>query len=832
MGKIPLHSLRHLPPSLRVLSGCFRLLSTSTRETLTTVQKNSSLYIMKTMLDIPDIIERKRIEDTFDNMEIPLLMQNIAMTLVNCGDEKLLKKQELLKYVTKKLNSLAIGRIDYTLGNSLEPIVAESYSVELYDQLLDVTFQLSLNMGLTSVSESLMLGTINRFKRLSFIPSLLDLRNVELLVEMYTVIHSQSRNVKDINNIFIIVGKYNELMKLLRKKRFQFTDRQIKAIIDKAYSTLFEEQSTATVKPFPSTSNYAPPHSTIELLIRRFGEIISSRVSKSISYYQPNDFIKKDRENESSSGSPEDFDFQEIMDRQLLNKYLQFCYYVIHARCSHNDPTNVYIIWTIIKPFHNKIYNSIINSETNNLSNNFYYYQTISRMIRLFSKNKRYRGLINELIYDLPLDSVKVCPELMASILYHCGRSNNQSLASIVGSRYDDSTQVEQGDKKLRLNMQKLFGQGGDLNILGTGEKFTHGQVRAFLAYSLRIGDRKSALQIMDYCRFKMIQFTDIDFNELVRSVLYSENSFMKENKAENEIDLARRGETAWDMIEANVKSNDHPLNKYALITYLDFMINTSLISKTDLDLARVDDVYKLASTHVMRNDTKYWNHFNMSYLKYVIRKYPLKIAQSIYNNCKKFTNQRKQPVEDKCDTEGQLMYFQQLEEYGYQRNPFITPFMEVRFNMNEDLQVNILRDIYQQSTSYQTRAKNLASVDLEDAKREFKELSRWVYDELMEINHNVHHVNKRVTHKSIVIDLIRTINSRSNKIGFKLTPYGNAVTHKKMSDSEKEYRINLGEQIAIGGVSLEDDFQASSDGLYDTWNNAMGPRRRPKSVT
>ena len=151
---------------------------------------------------------------------------------------------------------------------------------------------------------------------------------------------------------------------------------------------------------------------------------------------------------------------------------------------------------------------------------------------------------------------------------------------------------------------------------------------------------------------------------------------------------------------------------------------------------------------------------------------------------------------------------------------------------MNEDLQVNILRDIYQQSTSYQTRAKNLASVDLEDAKREFKELSKWVYDELMEINHNVHHVNKRVTHKSIVIDLIRTINSRSNKIGFTLTPYGNAVTHKKMSDSEKEYRINLGEQIAIGGVSLEDDFQASSDGLYETWNNAMGPRRRPKPVT
>ncbi|GAV29553.1 hypothetical protein PMKS-003054 [Pichia membranifaciens] len=432
-------------------------------------------------------------------------------------------------------------------------------------------------------------------------------------------------------------------------------------------------------------------------------------------------------------------------------------------------------------------------------------------MITLFSKNRRYRKLINEIIFDLPLDSVKICPELMSSILYHCGRTKNESLGAIVGSRYDDESNTGNAGEE-SVNLKNLFGQGGDLSILGTGEKFTPGQAHAFLSYNLRLGNKKRALEIVEYLKYKLIGFTAIDFNELIRSILYTNKTEANNPHADNS------AEVAWSMITSNHTMNKSPLNKYALITYLDYMINTMnrKENKGKLDMIRVQEIFGIAYLEQPPSDVKYWNHFYMCYFKYLIRRFPLKIAKSVYENNRGLHN---------GDTK--YMIFQKLGDYSFSSNPFATRYADVRLRMDSNLKTMVLRDMYQRSDGYMKRARQLESADIEEAKSQYIEITQWVYSELMAISHSRSKANKNMVHNSIILDLAKTIDRKSRELGFELFRDAKAV----ISDAERKYRTQKGEHIAIGNIPVDDDYAQSLKLTQSGWQNFFSKKRKREST-
>lgn len=655
------------------------------------------------------------------------------------------------------------------------------------ESILLFLFQLSLSLNLTKFASIIMTNSINYMitnksatANSNLMKTLITRENILSLIQILSVDQTQKRDVHELNTIFNLIAAYNRLVrKRGNEDIFELTDPQMKKIIDKAYNC---------VATYTGEGDF-PPYSTIENVIRELGLIVSERVSDSISYYKPDVFDKND-ENDANDGIDEitipQISLQELLDRQLLSKYLQFCYFTIRERCLNNDPATVYRIWQIIKPFHTKIFNSIINSEVNDLSNNFYYYQTLAQMIRVFSKNERYRQLVNQIIYNLPLDSVKVCPELMAAILYHCARTGNESLGRLVGSRYDDDKSVHSKKEK----MDQIFGQGGDLTILGTGEKFSPEQVHACLAYNLRLGKMDRANEIIEYLKYRLIGFTDVDFNELVRSVLH--NNKDKRSNVKSDV--------AWGLIENNLKTGDLKLNKFAIITYLDYMITEECI-----DLEKVGIIFSMVKKCARENDVKYWNHFNMSYFKYIIRKYPLEMAKSVYINSKAHTMY----IEGK-----EVFYFEKLADFAYLLNPFAQKYHDVRIKMDSKLRALVLRDIFQKSNAYVKEARRLESADLEKAESQHNDISQWVRSELQELivpAENTQGKLKRIARNNIAEDLLRTVDSRA-RAALDVTTNTNTDSpdsaDSTSNNDELRYRLHRGERVPIEGKTVAEDYR------------------------
>lgn len=827
------HMQRYIPMNgaalqhTRWLYAWRRMASTSTHA------RHTEPMLRLSQLPNAELNNAQKMKEILKTMGPSLFLQNVVMTMLN-SQARLAELAPFLRFVASELHKSCRDKYHYSLGRPFN-------EDDNYNDILSVIFQLALNNNSLFTAKLVLTNIINLQldrdtpeRDNKALVSVVTRENISLLVDLYSVNRSQSGNVREIDLIFRLIASYNQLMTRLdlTDQLFILSDSQIKSLLDKAYFTLHEDRSFSLDTNFDtaSTKNYYFPYGSLEIMIREIGLILSKRISSTLSFYKQDGNVE---------GNDTPMEIQELLARELLSKYLQFCYFLIQERCKHNDPATVYTIWKLIKPFHNKIYNSIINSENNHFVNNFYYYQTLSKIITSFSKNRRYRRLVNEIIYDLPLDSVKVCPELMSSILYHCGRTKNESLGSIVGSRYDDHSNSTNSDNdgSSALDFSKIFGQGGDLTILGTGEKFTPGQVHAFLAYNLRLGNKKRAYEIVEYLKFKLIGFTSTDFNELIRGILYSDklqpndqdekkNNNKKKEKEEKE---GEEGETsrwsdgnnatikgtsnkdpsnmdlAWSMITNNHMNKEDVLNKYALITYLDFMINQMKTTNNQLDLVRVGEIYKLICSSVSRSDTKYWNHFNMSYFKYLVRKYPLSLAKTVYTNGKLHGMKKS-------------MYFLKIADYNYARNPFETRYSDVRIGMDAELRSLVLRDIYQRSDGYLKRAYRLKSNDLAEAEKEYVETCRWVYDEFMELKATGNRDASKVIRNSTVMDIMKTISRQSRKIGFKLT----ADEGKSLSKDERNYRLRNGEKLAIGDITLEQEFAKSLDFSTSIWRKAL----------
>lgn len=404
-------------------------------------------------------------------------------------------------------------------------------------------------------------------------------------------------------------------------------------------------------------------------------------------------------------GSADETTTKSLNLTQILHHYLFFCYRYIEDRIRNNDAGAVYSAWTILAPFHNKLLNSVVDSPNNNRLNDYYYYAVLSRMITMFSKNIRYRELVNGLIASLPIDAVKICPSLMTTLLYHCARTHNRKLSDILLLQYDENT-------------------------LGLPTKYTTGQMYALLWMALSCKNFQRAREIIKYMKDQLIDFSPVEFNQLVCATLRS--------------DMPDAEESSWQMITGKAGYEA----QYAYITYLNYMIDHD-----SMDFAKIEYMFGNATKSVDKKYRRFWNYWDVTYFKYIGRKFGCQTAIEVYENC----------------TAGNA--FKTLADFQYNIDPFTSRLSKVRMPLDVKVRPLIVRDIFQ--LAYKQRT-------------DYPRRKLWCQLQMKKLG---------ISDRSIIADFSKTIAKRSRKAVFENRPDTN-------DDNDDEQGL---EDAYLGRVRLID---------------------------
>ncbi|VEU21640.1 DEKNAAC102744 [Brettanomyces naardenensis] len=407
----------------------------------------------------------------------------------------------------------------------------------------------------------------------------------------------------------------------------------------------------------------------------------------------------------------------ELNYSRLLHHYLAFCYHYIENRILYNDGGSVYTVWNVIKPFHSKLYNSDLDSPNNNEFNNFYYYEMLAKMITFFSKNVRYRPLVKDLISTLPIDAVKVSPGLMTAMIYHCSRTGDDKLADLLMEQYTDDT-------------------------LGLPMKYSSGQLCALLSLSLKNQHFDRAKEIIGFARDNLLDFNSAEFNELVIATLNSH--------------FENADQSAWSMILDKGPGEA----QFAYISYINYMID----HYDHLDFGKVQYIFKNATAAISYKNRNFWDYWQLSYFKYLNRRYPVDKAITVYANCLLDASTNTRQSHESCSH----LPFKTLADLEYSTNPFTSRYDKVRMVLSDEVKPLILRDIYQ--TAYRT---------FKGSDKRLKEVATWCYKRFSDLG---------ITDSATQIDLTKTVRQRARKLGFDL---GDNNNENKKSMEEK-YIENL----------------------------------------
>ncbi|KAG7832068.1 hypothetical protein KL920_000403 [Ogataea angusta] len=383
---------------------------------------------------------------------------------------------------------------------------------------------------------------------------LLNYHNISLYIDLTCVKHPQT-DVQDLKQVFRIVSLYDmaatkhNSREIKQIPLYPFTSSQVTAILEKASS-----KSTDT--------------ELCGLVIRELGSKLAGN-GELFSRYSSNTDTKT---------------MTEIGYQNSVDEFLSFCYKFIEDRVSRKDAAAVYNTWLVIEPFHNVFYNSALDSMNNNPQNGYYYYHVMSKIVSCFSKNKRYRHMVEKLVLNLPIEAIKVSPELMASLIYHSARTGNFNLGNVLMNQYTDDT-------------------------LGLPTRFSPNQLSALLAFSLKEGKYDRAQEILKFAKDNLIRFNAIEFNELVRAALNDRSN----------------ATAAWSMIlAASAKTA-----KYAYNSYVTHMMDTKR-----MDFDKLEYIYDCAKAGVSEKDANFWDYWTLNYFKYIHRKYGYRAGMAIYIRC------------------------------------------------------------------------------------------------------------------------------------------------------------------------------------------------------
>lgn len=561
---------------------------------------------------------------------------------------------------------------------------------------------------------------------------LINEQSLTMLFRSLALKRSMNEDIMDFKIIFSIIKQYDQLV----NRKYHMDSYISKNIIDKAHS--FHIQSLKN----SSNDNKASNIAVLELVVIEMGKLISREVSNDLSYYTINNF--------EEDGINQVVILDDLLKSQLLFKYLHFCYSIIQNFNLKNDSISIYRVWRIIHPFHTKLFNSSVKSQINNGVNLYYFYDTLAKVIQSLSKDRRYRPLIENLITTLPVDSIKLCPSLMSSLLFHCTRNNNKKLSLVLMSQYTDREDIEIG-------------------------KRTTGQLNALFAATVKSGEFSRAQEIIKHLEFNGVRFNEFHFDQLIRCVLNGTVS----------MSITERSEMVWEMC---LKFKN--LNSDGLLTYLNFMIDHRVI-----DMKKVNQIYKIGCK-LRTNRRKWFDRFNILYMKYMVRNYPLYMVIEIFKNST--IGQESQVLSELTN----------MKSRGV--NPFRVNYSLVKMDMKLEMKNLILRDIYQMAYTYLQMAISTESEQITMAKTQSNVICNWVLEEMCKLRGTVKSLEP-FNKSAIASDLVRTIRTQGRKNGFEMDEKPNGI-----SEDHMRYLTRRGEKIALNGKPLDSQFL---DGLKGVFN-------------
>lgn len=555
-------------------------------------------------------------------------------------------------------------------------------------------------------------------------------QSLTMLFNSLALKRSPNEDIMDFKIIFSMIKQYDQIL----NRKYHMNTQLSKRLIDKAHS--FHVQS---LNCGPESSNIP----ILELIIIEMGKVISKEVSNDLSYYRIETKHKYEKDNQLII-------LDDLLKSQLLFKYLHFCYSLIQHFSLKNDSISIYRIWRIIHPFHTKLFNSSVNTQINNGVNLYYFYDTLAKVIQSLSKDRRYRPLIESLITTLPVDSIKLCPSLMSSLLFHCTRTNNKKLSLVLMSQFTDREDV-------------------DIS------KRTTGQLNSLFAATMKSGEFSRAQDVITHLDFNGVRFNCFHFDQLIKYVL---NGNMKMN-------IDERTSIGWEMC---MKFKE--LNSDGLLTYLNFMIDHRIN-----DLERVNDIYKFG-TKLMTNKRRWFDRFNVLYMKYMVRNYPLYMSIDIYKNS---TIGEESKV---------LLELTKTKSRG--TNPFKVNYSVVKLDMTLEMKNIILRDIYQMAYTYLQIATNRESDKISMAKTQTGVVCYWVLNEMCKLRGMAKGLEP-FSQSAIASDLLRTIRQQGRDFGFELND-----KHNDMSEEQMKYLTKRGEKVPLNGESLDSQFLKGIKGVFE----------------
>lgn len=275
-----------------------------------------------------------------------------------------------------------------------------------------------------------------------------------------------------------------------------------------------------------------------------------------------------------------------------LALYLRFAYELIESNIKLNNDAIVFFIWSKIDKYHTVLYNSQINSPNNNQENNYYYYSILAKLIRFFSKNQRYKNLVDTLIQNIPIRSCSVNPDLMDALLTHAARNEDVGLSDVLIRQL--GADIEEGFNYKYIN------------------NLTRGLLSALLGLHLRFNDSEGVDKIVKLIQERFSKGLDhVEMNLICKQIL---------KKAE---DPASEFERVWNMY----KVLDPRLGKSLAPLIIDTMIE-----RRNINFERIEYIYHKLIMNLDESD-EVWEWISGLYIKYLTRNFPLSHAKRVYQN-------------------------------------------------------------------------------------------------------------------------------------------------------------------------------------------------------
>ncbi|OWB61515.1 hypothetical protein B5S29_g2409 [[Candida] boidinii] len=550
-------------------------------------------------------------------------LKSIVLSIFNLNSNNINKNNDEFKQeVFKLLKKLKIDFIFRDNKYLLDIIYSDNF-MNNSCQIDLILFNISIHHKIYSIANKIFQTYLNNtfsdkihLQKKDRDSILINEENLIKLIDCHVVKRPQT-DLKDLRIIFELINNYNILNTKLNKPIFILPENMILKILEKI-SLLNSNRKGNT----NSKDNEAEIEKLNIFLIDEIGYHLSSL----------NNIV--DKENK----------IQYLIYKKSVDYYLNFVYKLIEIKIKINDEASIYSIWKKIMPFHDKYYNSNISSYNNNPMNNYYYYTILGKVISCFSKNKRYRSLIDKLIEDLPIDSCKISPELMTNLIYHSSRTKNFELSDILISQYDDET-------------------------LGLPTRFSPGQIGAIFALSLSKNEFDKAKETLKFAKDNLIHFSSIEFNELIKATIKRSNGM----------------NISWSMISnAPIKTA-----KNAYITYLNEMIDLN-----KMDFNKIQIMFNNAIKNFDKNEKNFWNYWTSSYIKYLTKNFPLNYSIEVYENS---TSKINNNCNNKIINYNSILkdpLFEIKKFYSHNSNPFLLRYNKVNLYLPHDVKIIVLRTI------------------------------------------------------------------------------------------------------------------------------------------